>query len=215
LRAKDDSGALAAFTRALSLRPQNPALRELVRSIRPEERYAAPYLYDAKHLAKLSPIAGEDVEVLADLAVVKVFANGLSSRTRQLVLRANSARGVDSARAQSVQYSPDQQVVKVERARIFKKDGTVLESKSKGERKLADGGTWRRWTAKDVAKLVPEPAMPGYSEMLAYVHVSTYRTWDDVGRFYWGLVKDQLRVTDDIRAAAQEAVKGIPVSDEL
>src|SRR5207253_1877022 len=77
LRAKDDSGALAAFTRALSLRPQNPALRELVRSIRPEERYAAPYLYDAKHLAKLSPIAGEDVEVLADLAVVKVFANGL------------------------------------------------------------------------------------------------------------------------------------------
>src|SRR5438132_1506631 len=304
LRAKDDSGALAAFTRALSLRPQNPALRELVRSIRPEERYAAPYLYDAKRLAKLSPIAGEDVEVLADLAVVKVFANGLSSRTRQLVLRANSARGVDSARAQSVQYSPDQQVVKVERARIFKKDGTVLESKSEGERnlsepwyglyydlrarvvsfpqlepgdvlelvtrtddaasnffadyfgdfaylqgtqsrrvsdyvllgppgrtfyasatplkglvhkegKLADGGTWRRWTAKDVPKLVPEPAMPGYSEMLAYVHVSTYRTWDDVGRFYWGLVKDQLRVTDDIRAAAQEAVKGIPASDEL
>ncbi|TMA89799.1 MAG: DUF3857 domain-containing protein [Deltaproteobacteria bacterium] len=304
LRAKDDSGALAAFTRALSLRPQNPALRELVRSIRPEERYAAPYLYDAKHLAKLSPIAGEDVEVLADLAVVKVFANGLSSRTRQLVLRANSARGVDSARAQSVQYSPDRQVVKVERARIFKKDGSVLESKSEGERnlsepwyglyydlrarivsfpqlepgdvlelvtrtddsasnffadyfgdfaylqgtqarrvsdyvllgppgrtfyasatplkgllhkegKLPDGGTWRRWTAKDVPKLVPEPAMPGYSEMLAYVHVSTYRTWDDVGRFYWGLVKDQLRVTDDIRAAAQEAVKAIPQSDEL
>ena len=304
LRAKDDSGALAAFTRALSLRPQNPALRELLRSIRPEERYAAPYLYDAKHLAKLSPIAGEDVEVLADLAVVKVFANGLSSRTRQLVLRANSARGVDSARAQSVQYSPDRQVVKVERARIFKKDGSVLESKSEGERnlsepwyglyydlrarvvsfpqlepgdvlelvtrtddsasnffadyfgdfaylqgtqarrvsdyvllgppgrtfyvsatplkgllhregKLPDGGTWRRWTAKDVPKLVPEPAMPGYSEMLAYVHVSTYRTWDDVGRFYWGLVKDQLRVTDDIRAAAQEAVKAIPQSDEL
>src|SRR5467141_3297787 len=56
--------------------------------------------------------------------------------------------------------------------------------------------------------------MPGYSEVLAYVHVSTYKTWDEVGRFYWGLVKDQLRVTDDIRAAAQEAVKGIPESDE-
>src|SRR5207245_4155920 len=87
---------------------------------------------------KLYPIAGEDVEVLADLAVVKVFANGLSSRTRQLVLRANSARGVDSARAQSVQYSPDRQVVKVERARIFKKDGSVLESKSEGERNLSE-----------------------------------------------------------------------------
>src|SRR5207237_3080218 len=92
---------------------------------------------------------------------------------------------------------------------------TPLKGLLHKEGKLPDGGTWRRGTAKDVAKLVPEPAMPGYSEMLAYVHVSTYRTWDDVGRFYWGLVKDQLRVTDDIRAAAREAVKGIPVSDEL
>jgi tetratricopeptide (TPR) repeat protein len=303
LRAQDDSGALAAFARALSLRPQNPALRELVRSVRPEEQYAAPYLYDAKALAKLAPLPGEDVEVLADLTVVKVFANGLSSRTRQTVLRAHSPRGVDAARTQSVQYSPDRQVVKVECARIFKKDGSVLESKSEGERNLsepwyglyydvrariigfpqleagdmlevvtrtddsganffadyfgdfaylqstqvrrisdyvllgppgrtffasatplkglvhtegksADGGTWRRWTAKEVPRLVPEPSMPGHSEVLAYVHVSTYKTWDDVGRFYWGLVKDQLRVTDEIRAVAQEAVKGIPQSDE-
>jgi hypothetical protein len=57
--------------------------------------------------------------------------------------------------------------------------------------------------------------MPGYSELLAYVHVSTYQTWEDVGRFYWGLVKDQLRVTDEIRAAADEAVRGVPASDEL
>src|SRR3954468_8130940 len=303
LRARDDSGALAAFARALSLRPQNPSLRELVRSIRPEEQYATPYLYDAKALGKMAPLPGEDVEVLSDLSVVKVFANGLSSRTRQVILRPASQRGVDAARVQSVQYSPDRQVVKVERARVFKKDGSVLESKSEGERNLsepwyglyydvrarviafpqlepgdvlelvtrlddsgsnffadyfgdfaylqstqvrrisdyvllgpagrtfyasatplkglthsegksADGGTWRRWTAKDVPKLVPEPSMPGYSEVLAYVHVSTYKTWDDVGRFYWGLVKDQLHVTDDIRAAAQEAVKGIAESDE-
>jgi tetratricopeptide (TPR) repeat protein len=303
LRMGDDSGALAAFARALSLRPQNPALRELVRSVRPEERYATPYLYDAKALAALSPLPGEDLEVLADLSVVKVFANGLSSRTRQLVLRALSPRGVDGARVQSVQYSPDRQVVKVERARILRKDGSVLESKSEGERNLsepwyglyydvrarvisfpqlqpgdvlelitrtddaganffadyfgdfaylqgtqvrrisdyvllgppgrtfyanatplkglshtegktADGGTFTRWRAKDVPKLVPEPSMPGASEVLAYVHVSTYKTWDDVGRFYWGLVKDQLHVTDDIRAAAGEAVKGIPASDE-
>src|SRR5439155_5008122 len=33
-------------------------------------------------------------------------------------------------------------------------------------------------------------------------------------RFYWGLVKDQLRVTDEVRAAAEEAVRGVPGSDE-
>ena len=303
LRQNDDSGAMAAFARALSLRPQNPALRELVRSVRPEEKYAAPYFYDAKQLAALTPLSGEDVEVLSDLAVTKVFANGLSSRTHQVILRPLTARGVDQARVQSVQYSPDRQAVRVEVARILKKDGTILESKSEGERnlsepwyglyydvrsrviafpqleagdvielvtrtddsgsnffadyfgdfaylqstqtrrisdyvllgpagrtfyssatplpglshtegKLADGCTWQRWTARDVPRLVPEPSMPGASEVLAYVHVSTYRTWEDVGRFYWGLVKDQLRVTDDVRAAAQEAVKGIPESDE-
>ncbi|HUJ29366.1 MAG TPA: tetratricopeptide repeat protein, partial [Myxococcales bacterium] len=63
LRQNDDSGAMAAFARALSLRPQNPALRELVRSVRPEEKYAAPYFYDAKQLAALTPLSGEDVEV--------------------------------------------------------------------------------------------------------------------------------------------------------
>jgi tetratricopeptide (TPR) repeat protein len=303
LRAQDDSGALAAFARAIGLRPQNPALRELVRSVRPEEQYAAPFLYDARALGKLLPLAGEDLEVLADLSVTKVFANGLSSRSHQVILRALSPRGVDAARVQSMQYSPDRQVVKIERARIFKKDGTVLESKSEGERNLSepwyglyydvrarviafpqlevgdvvelvtrtddsgsnffadyfgdfaylqstlsrrisdyvllgppgrtfyasatplhglvhtegraqDGGNWQRWTAREVPRLVPEPSMPGASEVLAYVHVSTYKTWEDVGRFYWGLVKDQLRVTDEIRAAAQEAVKGIPQGEE-
>jgi Flp pilus assembly protein TadD len=298
LRNQDDSGALAAFARALGLRPQNPGLRELVRAVRPEEQYAAPYLYDARELSRLAALQGEDLEVLADLVVTKVFANGLSSRTRQLVLRPLTARGVDAARSQSVQYSPDRQRVSVERARVFRKDGTVLQSKSEGERslsepwssiyydfrarvvsfpqletgdvvelvtrtddsgsnffadyfgdfaylqstqvrrvsdyvllgppgrifyasatklaglrhtegKLPDGGAWQRWTAREVPKLVPEPSMPGYSEVLAYVHVSTYRTWEDVGRFYWGLVKDQLRVTGEVRAAAFDAVKGI------
>ncbi len=303
LRSADDAGALAAFARSLSLRPQNPTLRELVRSVRPEEQYASQYLYDPRALVKTAPLAGEDLEVLADLEVTKVFANGLSSRTRQLVIRPLNARGVDQARTQSVQYSPDRQMVKVERARIFRKDGTVLESRSEGERSLSepwyglyydlrarvvsfaqlepgdaleivtrtddsgsnffadyfgdfsylqstqekriadyvllgpagrtfystasplpglvhaegksqDGGTWQRWTAHDVPKLVPEPSMPGYSEMLAYVHVSTYKDWESVGKFYWGLVKDQLRVTAEIKTAAEEATRGIAATNE-
>jgi hypothetical protein len=80
--------------------------------------------------------------------------------------------------------------------------------------KLADGGTWQRWTVRDVPRVVPEPAMPGTSDLLGYVHVSTYKDWESVGRFYWGLVKDQLRVTDEVRAAADEAVRDIPTDDE-
>ena len=139
LRQRDDAGALLAFTRALSLKPQNPALRELMRTVRPEEQYATSYLYDAVALAKTKPAAnGDDVEVLADLTVTRVFANGLSSRTHQLVLRALTQRGVDQSRWQSVQYSPDRQVVRIERARIVRKDGTILETRSDGERNVSE-----------------------------------------------------------------------------
>jgi cellulose synthase operon protein C len=296
LRTGDETGALAAFTRSLSLRPQNPSLRELMRSMRPEEQYATPYLADAVALAKEPAAAtSDDSEVLADVTVTRVFPNGLSSRTHQLVIRALTSRGVDQARYQSLSYSPDRQVVRVERARILRKDGTVVEARSEGERnvsepwyamyydlrtrvvgfpqlepgdalelvtriddsgsnffadyfgdfaylqgsarrhlseyvllgppgrtfyvsasplrslvhtegKLPDGGTFQRFVARNVPRLSAEPSMPGSSDLYAYVHVSTYADWDDVSRFYWGLVKDQLKVTDEIRAAAQEAV---------
>jgi len=32
--------------------------------------------------------------------------------------------------------------------------------------------------------------MPPWSEVLGSVHVSTYKSWDDLGRWYWGLIKD-------------------------
>jgi cellulose synthase operon protein C len=306
LRVQDDKGALAAFARALSLRPQNPSLRETLRTVRPEEPYAQPYLHDAGALLRELPRPldpQDDLEVLSDLVVTKVFENGLSSRTRQLVVRAFTQRGVEQARVQSVQFSPDRQVLRVERARIVKPDGSVIESKSEGERSLSepwygiyydvrarwisfpqlapgdtlelvtrlddagvnffsdyfgdfeylqgplnrrvadyvllaprsrtfyssatplpglaheektlpDGSQMLRWSARDVPRVVPEPSMPGASEVYAYVHVSTYKDWQSVGRFYWGLVKDQLKVTDDIRAAALEATSKIAPSDE-
>ena len=98
--------------------------------------------------------------------------------------------------------------------RTFYAAATPLAGLSHTQGKLPDGGTWQRWTARGVPRVVPEPAMPGASDLLAYVHVSTYQDWEGVARFYWGLVKDQLRVTDEVRAAAQEAVRGIAPEDE-
>src|SRR3954447_6338174 len=44
--------------------------------------------------------------------------------------------------------------------------------------------------------------MPGWSEVGRSVHVSTYVTWDDVARFYWGLVQEQLHPSEEVRATA-------------
>ena len=66
-----------------------------------------------------------------------------------------------------------------------------------------------RITATDVPPVVPESAMPPWSEVLAHVHVSTFKTWDEVGAFYWGLAKDQLDVDDEVRKKVRELTKGL------
>ena len=67
-----------------------------------------------------------------------------------------------------------------------------------------------RHVAKDVPGIKPEPGMPGWSEIARYLHVSTYRTWDDVGRWYWDLVREQLVVDEDIKAGVRQALAKLP-----
>ena len=50
--------------------------------------------------------------------------------------------------------------------------------------------------------------MPPGSEVLGFVHVSTYKIWDDLGRWYWGLVKDQFDLDDETRELAQKITEG-------
>lgn len=65
------------------------------------------------------------------------------------------------------------------------------------------------FTAENVAPLEPEPMMPPYAEALGHVHVSTYKTWDDMGRWYWGFVRDQFTADDEVRRRALEITKGL------
>ena len=82
LRAQDDSGGAASrASRALRVRPQNPALRELVRSVRPEEQYATPVSLRRRQGAtqKLTAAGERDAgDPRRSPGVVKVFPNGLS-----------------------------------------------------------------------------------------------------------------------------------------
>jgi len=200
-------------------------------------------------------------------------------------------RGADAARYQSVAYDPGRQEVKVERGRLFKADGSVVEAwnesdrsasepwyrlyydtrtrtlafpalepgdvlevawrlddtaaenllsdyfgdltflagteprrrfdyvllapaeraihanappgLSRSERALPGGLVEHRWQARDVARLRPEPHMPGWAEVAPYLHVSTYASWEEVDRFYWGLVRDQLKATPELTATAR------------
>ncbi len=299
LRAGRTQEALADFQAALDLRPQNPQLKDLVRAIEPaRERFEKPYVYDARELARAAPPpqADDDAIVLGDLKVTKVFPSGLSSTFTQVAVKVLTQRGVDAWRTWSTGYSADRQELRVERARVVKPDGSVVDTFQEtdrsasepwyrlyydtrarrlsfpalaagdlleiavrtddvagenllsdyfgdvvflgdgvrrarsdyvllvpegrriysseasnevgkprvehSERALPDGVIERRWTARDVPRIQPEPGMPGSSEIAPYVHVSTYESWDDVARFYWGLVREQLMPTAEIRESA-------------
>jgi tetratricopeptide (TPR) repeat protein len=65
-----------------------------------------------------------------------------------------------------------------------------------------------RFSAKDVPALNPEPAMPPWPEVLGSVHVSTYKNWDDLGRWYWGLIKDQFDLDEETRKLAKKITDG-------
>lgn len=81
--------------------------------------------------------------------------------------------------------------------------GLVQKVEEKGDAKI-----WH-FTAENVAPLDVEPMMPPMTESLGHVHVSTYKNWDDMGRWYWGLVRDQFSADDEIRRRVAEIAKGL------
>jgi cellulose synthase operon protein C len=81
--------------------------------------------------------------------------------------------------------------------------GLVQKVEEKGDTKI-----WH-FTAENVAPLEIEPLMPPMTESLGHVHVSTYKSWDDMGRWYWGLVRDQFTADDEVRRRVAEITKGL------
>lgn len=80
--------------------------------------------------------------------------------------------------------------------------GVSRETREVGEQRI------ERFVATNVPALADEPAMPPAPEALGGVHVSTFKTWEQVGTWYWSLAKDQLDVDDVVRRKVVELTKG-------
>lgn len=107
------------------------------------------------------------------------------------------------ARAEYVLVTP--------KSRNFYFNVPSLVGGGKVEHTVSEQGDTRtyHWLAKDVPAVEPEPSMPPMTEFLGHVHVSTYKSWDEVGRWYWGLVKDQFTADDEVRRRVAEVTKGL------
>ncbi len=60
----------------------------------------------------------------------------------------------------------------------------------------------------DIPKVRFEPNMPSPREVFPQVQVSNYRSWNDFARWYWHLIRDQLRMNDEMRAKLAEITRG-------
>lgn len=66
------------------------------------------------------------------------------------------------------------------------------------------------FVAEDVPAIQSEDNMPGMTEVAPYLHVSTYRDWESVGRWYWGLIRDQLYADEPLRRVVADLVRNAP-----
>ncbi|HYI01784.1 DUF3857 domain-containing protein, partial [Hyalangium sp.] len=154
--------ALAAMERSLALRPQNPSLKEALRTLKGESGgYGTRYLVDpAPLIAEADAYPNEDAVYLVENTYVRVQKNGLTSRLHQLVVKVLNQRGVEDFRTQPVAYSPDRQEVRVLRARVTKPDGSVVDSYGDTERNINEPWTGMYYDAR--AKMLNFPALaPG------------------------------------------------------
>ena len=298
LRLGRRDAAAGALREALALRPQDAAVRELLESIEPERRRDEAYAVSSETLlGRRVERSGFPVTVLQDLTVNTVYVNGLGSSFRQMALQIHDDEGARQWRTHSIQFDPDTQRVDIRQARIYRRDGRVLEATETFEQQLGEpwyriyydtralvvlfptlepGDTVEiqyriddiahrnlfadyygdlhflqaftpiarmdyvlitpksrnlffnepelrglrhrrvergdvridRWVAEDVPAIRSEEGMPGLTEIAPYLHVSTYRTWEDVGRWWWGLIQDQLQADDHLRDVVRELVAG-------
>jgi|GEM_PF-142656 len=88
----------------------------------------------------------------------------------------------------------------------------VLHANHPLERVVSEDGARavHRLVRTHIEGIRPEGDTPGWTEVADYLHVSTYATWDEVGRWYWGLVEGQLLVDDAIQGGVAEALETLP-----
>ncbi len=85
---------------------------------------------------------------------------------------------------------------------------TRTENKTPDGSSLEKGFKSTSFDFENVKEVKTDPAQPGYSEVYDYLLVSNKETYDQIGTWWWDLVREQLIVDDEIRKKVKELTKG-------
>jgi transglutaminase-like putative cysteine protease len=62
----------------------------------------------------------------------------------------------------------------------------------------------RIWEKRDIPGLIVEPRAPSWSEQGAYVHISNFGNWEELGRWYSELTRSQFSLSPELERVAAE-----------
>lgn len=108
-------------------------------------------------------------------------------------------------RAEYVLVTPKSRTFYFNKPRV---PGLRSETSEKGDQRVY------RFVAENIPAQNREPLQPPGSELFGYTHVSTYASWDAMGKWYWGLVRDQFVADDEVRRRVASITKGLNTPDE-
>jgi tetratricopeptide (TPR) repeat protein len=65
------------------------------------------------------------------------------------------------------------------------------------------------WTMENLAPIRFEAGMPPAQEFLPAIQATSYASWDAFSNWWWNLIKDEVRVSPDMRAKVAELIVGL------
>lgn len=65
-----------------------------------------------------------------------------------------------------------------------------------------------QWNIKDIPQLINEAYAPGFSEISPYLHISTFNSWEDLGKWYSSFIKDQWELSETAKKTVHQIVEG-------
>ncbi|MBR4945593.1 MAG: DUF3857 domain-containing protein [Kiritimatiellae bacterium] len=89
--------------------------------------------------------------------------------------------------------------------------GTVTTSRET----LKDGRTLHRWIARNVPQTFKEENMPDESTQLQRVIVSTFSSWEELSKWYWGLCEPHFAMTPAIVEKVKELTQGKSKEEQI
>ncbi|MCM8796357.1 MAG: DUF3857 domain-containing protein, partial [Candidatus Omnitrophica bacterium] len=64
-----------------------------------------------------------------------------------------------------------------------------------------------KWQFKNIPQIIPEPSMPPMAEVNPTFFVSTFNSWDDIYKWWWGLASGKMNLDSQIRDKVRELTR--------